>query len=450
MRTGIHLFTRDLRIQDNTALDEINKACDEVICCFILDDQQVEKNKYYSEKAARFMNASLKELDEELRKKGSRLNIFKGKTEEIIQRLLEEQKIDVLSCTKDYTPYARSREAKLTKICTQHNVKLTIHTDYLLHEAEEIRTKQGTPYSVFTPYYQSARGINVRKAKHEKKNKYSKKTLKGTTTIKGIEETATIKGGRKEGLRLLKRIKEYKDYKKERDIPALDATTHLSAHLKFGTVSIREAYWKIVEELGENHELIRQLHFRDFFTHIAYNNPHVFGKAYQKKYDKLRWSGKEEWFEAWCSGKTGYPIIDAGMRELNETGYMHNRVRMIVASFLVKDLHIDWRKGERYFATRLVDYDPCVNNSNWQWAASTGCDAQPYFRVFNPFRQQQRFDKECVYVKRWVQELQDLSAKEIHGLEKKRPDGLSQESYPQPIVEHKEMAAIAKAMYKQA
>ncbi len=223
--------------------------------------------------------------------------------------------------------------------------------------------------------------------------------------------------GRLAGLKLLKNVCSGKDYLAKRDIPSLDATSHLSAHLKFGTVSAREVFYALKALRGDAHPMIEQLYWRDFFTHVAYYFPHVFSGCFYEEYDAICWSRDKDIFLSWCEGSTGVPLVDAGMRELNTTGFMHNRVRMVVASYLVKDLHIDWRWGERYFATRLVDYDPALNNGNWQWAASTGCDHQPYFRIFNPWRQQGRFDPQCAYIKKWVPELKARTPKEILAME---------------------------------
>jgi deoxyribodipyrimidine photo-lyase len=253
-------------------------------------------------------------------------------------------------------------------------------------------------------------------------------------------------GGRARAQAILGAIGTHASYATDRDRMDRAGTTRLSAHHKFGTVSIRESYHTVAKTLGPGHPLIRQFYWRDFFTHIAWHFPHVFGHAFQRKYDSLIWRGREEWFEAWCAGRTGFPIVDAGMRELAATGFMHNRARMIVASFLVKDLHIDWRRGEQWFAQSLTDYDPAVNNGSWQWAASTGCDAQPYFRIFNPWLQQKRFDPDCVYIRRWVPELAETTPALIHGWH--TPTMLDTGSYPRPIVDHDTQKAGALAMFR--
>jgi deoxyribodipyrimidine photo-lyase len=244
---------------------------------------------------------------------------------------------------------------------------------------------------------------------------------------------------------ILKGIAVLKDYQVKRDIPSLDATSHLSSHHKFGTVSIREVYHAAVKHLGRDHTLVQELHWRDFFTHIAHHFPYVFGQSFDDRYEQLPWSQDQKRFKAWCDGLTGFPIVDAGMRQLNTTGFMHNRVRMITASFLVKDLHIDWKWGERYFASKLVDYDPAVNNGNWQWAASTGCDHQPYFRIFNPWLQQKRFDPECLYIKKWVEELKDVPVPVIHSWHEEH---VWKGAYLKPMVDHSKQAEAAKQMFK--
>ena len=254
-----------------------------------------------------------------------------------------------------------------------------------------------------------------------------------------------IKGGRKEALKILKNLDKFRNYDKIRDFPALNQTTQISAHNKFGTISIREVHNQIKEVLGENHTIMREIYWREFFSHILFHFPHAQKTSFKQKFQKIPWSKSKESFEKWSKGKTGFPIVDAGMRQLNETGFMHNRVRMIVASFLTKDLHIDWRLGEKYFGEKLIDYDPAVNSGNWQWAASTGCDSVPYFRIFNPWRQQERFDLNCEYIKKWIPELEKIEPKIIHNLWNKFPDNLN---YVKPMVTHKIEAEKTKMIFK--
>lgn len=308
------------------------------------------------------------------------------------------------------------------------------------------------PYTVFTPFYKNASQLHVAAPQQNQYSNYYQQEISFTDkqTLASLSRkhnpNLLVKGGRKEALALLKQAKTLENYAESRDIPAVNGTTKLSAHNKFGTLSIRELYSEIVKQFSQTHTLIKELYWRDFFTQITFYFPHVLGNAFHEKYNRISWANNEKYFRAWCEGRTGFPIVDAGMRELNTTGYMHNRVRMITASFLVKDLHIDWRLGEKYFAQKLVDYDPAVNNGNWQWAASTGCDAQPYFRIFNPWLQQQKFDPECLYIKRWLVELSHCNPRDIHALEKH--SGTSLANYPSAIIDHRIESQKAKLLYQ--
>jgi deoxyribodipyrimidine photo-lyase len=322
-----------------------------------------------------------------------------------------------------------------------------------LNAPETITKKDGSYYSIFTAFYKKAVMFNVQDPAKQQNGDWFNSAIKNsestaifTKILSKKNKQIAMSGGRKEGLHILKQLETLKNYNHDRDYPAI-TTSHLSAHLKFGTISVRETYHAIIEHLGRRHPLLRQLYWRDFFTHIGYHKPTVFGHAYHEKYNKLRWNNDKKLFAAWCAGTTGFPIVDAGMRELNTTGFMHNRVRMIVASFLVKDLHINWLWGEKYFAQQLVDYDPAINNGNWQWCASTGCDAQPYFRIFNPWLQQKKFDRDCSYIKKWIPELRDYDNKIIHNYFKDNSPHI--ESYPKSIVDHTQESKLAKKWYRE-
>jgi deoxyribodipyrimidine photo-lyase len=286
--------------------------------------------------------------------------------------------------------------------------------------------------------------------------------INNTTSLSSPTQLLLI-GTRKKYRELISALKYKfnKDNKQKEYINLLDNTaSHLSPYLKFGICSIREVYSIIQKELGFNHRLLRQLYWRDFYVYIGFHFPFVFTRPFQGRYRRksktnvIRWKNDPHEFEIWCNGKTGFPIVDAGMRELNESGYMHNRVRLITASFLVKDLHIDWRYGEIYFALKLVDYDPSINNGNWQWVASTGCDAQPFFRIFNPWLQQKKFDPNCNYIKKWIPELQGTTVNLIHEWYNTvnstidKSTKLSQiENYPRPIVEHQKEIMVTRELY---
>jgi deoxyribodipyrimidine photo-lyase len=442
MKKSLFLFRRDFRIDDNTALLQALTESDVVILAFIFNPEQLN-GEYKSDTAIQFMVSSLKELDAETRQKGAKLYFFEGTPVKIIKKIILSEKVNAVYVNEDYTPFSKKRDLEIGNLCKELGSEFYSFPDALLNSPGKVLKSDGSFYSKFTPFFNVAKKFDVltpnKISKKEFSKLYSKKialsdsSLLDTHSLK-LKNNLKLKGGRKEALGLLHNLGKYKGYSTERDYPELSSTTLLSAHLKFGTISVREAYWAIRKELGGFHELLKQLYWRDFFYHIASFNPEVFGHAFMKKFDSLKWENNKEYFKAWCEGKTGFPIIDAGMRELNETGYMHNRVRMIVSSFLVKDIHIDWRLGEKYFAQKLIDYDPCVNNGNWQWAASTGCDSQPYFRIFNPWLQQKKFDPDCKYIKKWVPELRELSAFSIHNLAHKGT--LLSKGYPEQIVDH--------------
>lgn len=449
---ALHIFRRDLRLNDNIALIEALKSSQAVIPCFIFDERQIENNAYKSNNCIQFMAHSLQALDTELRKKNSKLYFFYGISEDIIAQLLASLDIRAVFTNRDYTPFSRERDLIIERICHAVNVDFHSCADLLLHEPEEVMKSNHQPYTIFTPFFKKSLQLNVQSPRKNNYKNYYQKPIKFEDKLilkkllKIDNKNILLKGGRAEALSQLKLIKDLGDYQQIRDFPAIHGTTQLSAHNKFGAISIREFYAEIVKNFGEEHGLIKELYWRDFFTHIAFHYPHVFGESFYKKYDAIRWSQNQKHFTAWCEGLTGFPIVDAGMRELNVTGYMHNRVRMIVASFLTKDLHIDWRWGEKYFAQRLLDYDPAVNNGNWQWAASTGCDAQPYFRIFNPWLQQKKFDQDCIYIKKWIPELASIEPRIIHNLGTGKV--ILKADYPKPIINHAAESRKAKIIYK--
>lgn len=448
---ALHIFRRDLRLHDNTALIEALNLSKEVIPCFIFDKRQIENNRYKSDHCIQFMMNSLQNLDDAFQQKQSRLYYFYGIAEDIVAELLHQLPIQAVFVNRDYTPFSLHRDNAIEKHCRAQSLAFRTYADALLHEPEETLKSSHEPYTIFTPFFKRASLLSVATPQKNLHQHYyrEKISLENKKIIASLLQKnhaqLAIKGGRDEGLFLLKQIKTLADYQTVHDFPAIHGTSLLSAHHKFGTVSIRETYAVINQLFGKTHPLIRQLYWRDFFTHILFHFPSVLGHAFHAKYANIKWNNNQTYFQAWCSGQTGFPIIDAGMRELNSTGYMHNRVRMIVASFLTKDLHIDWRWGERYFAQKLIDYDPALNNGNWQWAASTGCDAQPYFRIFNPWLQQKKFDPNCVYIKRWLPELAHIDAEVIHTLY--RHTG-KLTNYSSPLVDHAIESQKAKHMYK--
>jgi deoxyribodipyrimidine photo-lyase len=424
----------------------------QVIPCFIFDKRQIDENDYKSNACLQFMAASLRELDTALQKKNGRLFCFYGIAEDIVAALLSSHDIDAVFVNRDYTPFSRKRDYAIEKICHQQGKAFHCHADALLHEPEACLKSNNEPYTIFTHFFKRAAMLPVNRPAVHRSHNYYQSAIAGSNhekldeLLKINNPQLAVTGGRQAGLQLIKKISQLADYQDKRNIPSENYTSHLSAHHKFGTISIRETHAAVISAFGRYHTLINELYWRDFFTHIAFHFPRVFGNAFNTKYQTIPWEQSTKLFDAWCNGMTGFPIVDAGMSELNTTCYMHNRVRMITASFLTKDLHVDWRLGEKYFARQLVDYDPAVNNGNWQWSASTGCDAQPYFRIFNPWLQQKKFDPECVYIKHWLPELANLNQFSIHQLADIPSKALM--NYPQPIVNHAAESQKSKELFK--
>ncbi|AEG00118.1 cryptochrome/photolyase family protein [Methylomonas methanica] len=444
---SLFIFRRDLRLYDNSGLNAALQQSEQVLACFIFDPRQIEPHAYQSQPGLQFMLEALQDLQQQFRTHQWQLGLYQGQPEQLVSRLHREQAFEAIFVNRDYTPFGRRRDADLQTFCRKQGLAFYSCADTLLNEPEHGLKSDGSAYQVFTAFYNRARLHPVALPQ----GLADGQLLDGEQNSDLIsrlqqDHSNALPGGRQAALQQLDQLTACRDYSQQRDFPALAATSNLSAYLKFGCCSVRETYYAVVESLGTEHPLLRQLYWRDFFTQIAFHFPRVFGHAFHERYDKIVWRNDREEFQAWTEGRTGVPIVDAGMRQLNQTGAMHNRVRMIVASFLVKDLHIDWRWGERYFARHLLDYDPCVNNGNWQWAASTGCDAQPYFRIFNPWLQQKKFDPDCVYIKHWVPELNNYTPALIHDWLKQPLAG----DYPPPIVEHGLRSQQAKVLFQQA
>ncbi len=450
LTTSLFIFRRDLRLTDNTALLAALEQSERVVPCFIFDPDQISnENRYKSNNAIQFMMDSLDDLAQQLEEKGGKLHLFYGKPADVVTTLIKENDLQAVFVNNDYTPFSIKRDKTLAGICAKRDVSFHAYHDALLNTPEATLKTDGTPYSIFTPYFNNASRLPIATPKQNKHTNYgsiSQTRAEVKDILEERNEQIFAHGGRTHAKKILAHLDRYTNYEQERNVPAINGTTGLAAHLKFGTCSIREAYHAIALALGKEHPLVRQLYWRDFFTHIAFHNPHVFGHAFNQKYENITWEHNLRKFSRWCTGTTGFPIIDAGMRQLNATGWMHNRVRMIVASFLVKDLLMDWRMGEQYFAIKLVDYDPAVNNGNWQWAASTGCDSQPYFRIFNPWLQQKEYDPDCRYIKQWVPELSKLSPAHIHEWHKTSVQPGS--PYPKPMVDHAVMSKQAIELFK--
>ncbi|MFX1566094.1 MAG: cryptochrome/photolyase family protein [Promethearchaeota archaeon] len=453
-QNALFIFRRDLRLEDNTGLINALEESKQVLPCFILDPRLLHQPSPHKN-ATQFMFEALHDLDNSLQRKQSHLNFFEGIPEDILPKLIASYNLDAVYINRDYSPFSQRRDARIQKICEDTKIAFKQFADALLNEPETITTKNNEPYKVFTPFFRKAFGIPISTPKKNTYTNYSliqqnqQKKRTPTLPVKKRKSANTLvgPGTRKACLDILDNLHTFKQYEISRDIPSQHGTTRLSAYIKFGLCSIREVFTAITNQLKPNHLLLKQLYWRDFYTHIAYHYPHVFTGAFRRRFNDIHWNADKILFETWCQGKTGFPIVDAGMQELNTTGWMHNRVRMIVASFLTKDLHINWQWGERYFASKLIDYDPAVNNGNWQWTASTGVDAQPFFRIFNPWRQQEKYDPDCTYIKQWIPALADIEPVIIHSWYKSTEFD-TQIKYPKPIVDHKQESQYSKELFK--
>jgi len=419
-KVSIFWFRRDLRLDDNHGLSEALKSPYPVLPIFIFDNQITDE---LDKKDARisFIYNQIKSISIQLKNTSSSVYCLKGKPSEVWQKLIDEFDIQEVYANEDYEPYAIQRDQKVAQLLHKKDVELNLFKDQVVFAKNEVLKGDGTPYTVFTPYKNKWLSI----FKKENLNGYSisySNFYKSNIPFPSISDL----GFERSAIKVLDyNLSQLENYEEIRNFPAKNQTSYLSPHLRFGTISPR----KIYKATWQNPTFVSELIWREFFMQILYHFPKVVDANFKAKYDLIAWRNDPNEFEKWKTGKTGYPMVDAGMRELNATGYMHNRVRMVVAGFLCKHLLIDWKWGEAYFAQKLLDYDLSANNGNWQWAAGTGCDAAPYFRVFNPTEQIRKFDNHLVYIKKWIPELETFE-------------------YPAPMVDHKMARVRAIDTYK--
>lgn len=412
-KISIFWFRRDLRLEDNVGLCQALASGFAVFPIFIFDETILEQLEDKKDRRVDYIHQALSAINLELKKYGSKLTSFYGKSLDIFQQLSEEYDIQSVFCNRDYEPKAIRRDTEIYTFFKNQNIPFKAFKDQVIFDKNDVVKNDGKPYTVYTPYSKKWKELLTEKDYQVHEADYTGFLKQNFTEIHSLKEI----GFQKTDMVFEKPILDLliiTEYDKYRDFPALQRTTQLGIALRFGTISIRKC---IEFALQHNQTWLSELIWREFFMQILYHFPKVVNQSFKAKYDNIQWRNNEQEFECWCAGKTGYPIVDAGMRQLNETGYMHNRVRMIVASFLCKHLLIDWRWGEAYFAQKLNDYDLSANNGNWQWAAGSGCDAAPYFRVFNPTTQTEKFDKNMEYIKKWLPEFET-------------------NDYPKPIVEH--------------
>jgi len=439
----IFWFRRDLRLEDNAGFYRALKNEKNVLPLFIFDREILDKLENKKDTRVEFIYDEIMRLHAELKEEGSTILVRYGTPEKVWKKLLKEYTIESVYTNHDYEPYAKKRDAAIEAILSKKNIPFKTYKDHVIFEKDEVVKKDGDPYVVFTPYskvwkakLKSRMVKNTADTLSEKisyyfkpypNRKYFKHLLQTkpeeiiTLQEMGFERTDQSIPDRSVSKKLVKH------YDETRNFPAINGTTQLSIHFRFGTISIRD---KALKGKRLNETFLSELIWRDFYAMILDHFPHVADGPFREKYTQIEWRNNEKEFKAWCEGQTGYPIVDAGMRQLNQSGYMHNRVRMITASFLTKHLLVDWQWGEAYFAEKLLDYDLASNNGGWQWAAGTGTDAAPYFRIFNPYTQATKFDKQEEYIKEWVPEF-------------------GTEEYPEPIVDHKEARERCLRVYKE-
>ena len=423
--TTLCWFRRDLRLQDNAALYYALKENNEVLPLFIFDTVILNALEDRSDCRVSFIHQSITYLKQQLEEVGSSLLVLHGNPVNIFKKLRPKS----VYANHDYEPYALERESAIQKELSKRGIPFKTFKDQVIFEKNEILKQDGKPYTVFTPYSKKWKEkLNAFYLKSYPVEKY----FKNLTQITPLPLLSiTDLGFQPTEMKFPDRVVKsaiVENYHRQRNFPAIKGTTRLSVHLRFGTIGIR----KLVQTaLRKNETWLNELIWREFYQMILYQFPKVVTHSFKSAYDRIEWRNDQQEFKAWCEGKTGYPIVDAGMRELNKTGFMHNRVRMIVASFLTKHLLIDWRLGESYFAKKLLDFDLASNNGGWQWAAGSGCDAVPYFRIFNPELQARKFDPKDEYIKKWVPEFQSGE-------------------YPAPIVDHKVARERALKAYRAA
>ena len=458
---SLFIFRRDLRIQDNIGFNQACQTGEPVYPIFILNPEQIDstKNPYFSHNSVQFMCESLHDLNREL---NQHLSLYHGNIEDVLTEIFKTGHIQRVFFNLDHTGYSQRRDAGIIALAAKYHIECITPDDVGVLPVGTVKTSTGLIYSKFTPFYEKIRVKKVPKplptlsvAKchlaqlHLKKYNYAIRKL---DAFYHVNPHILVHGGRKEGLLRLKEMKHtVNHYNKTHDYP-IYSTTHLSAYLKYGCISAREAYY-LMKTLNKSaaDPLIRQLFWRDFYLGIARQHPEIMkGKPLKPSYANIKWQGTASQLNRWKKGVTGFPIVDAGMREMNTTGYMHNRSRLITSGFLIKTLLCNWRDGEKYFAQSLVDYDFANNNGGWQWSSGSGADSQPYFRILNPWIQGTKVDPDAEYIKKWIPELRDVAVKDIHNWDTaytKYPHLKSH--YPAPCVDYTKQKELALKMYNE-
>ena len=449
-KSALHWFRRDLRLADNKALAAAIESFARVHCVFVFDTEILDALDSRNDRRVEFIQRSVEELATAMAAQGGKLIVLHGRAREEIPRLARQLRVDCVFANRDYEPAAIARDASVADALSDDGIAFIRTKDQVIFEQDELLSGEGRPYTVFGAYRRSWLKRLPEADLQPAASADGRGRLAGQVQAAdlpsladlGFEATNLLQVGVMPGasgaLRALQAfLPRMPDYRQARDHPAEDGVSYLSVHLRFGTISIRRLVKEALRDNGDGARAwLDELIWRDFYFSILYLFPHVIERAFRQELQHLSFSNRQDHFDAWCEGRTGYPLVDAGMRQLNHTGYMHNRLRMLTASFLVKDLHVDWRWGERYFAARLNDFDLAANNGGWQWAASTGNDAQPWFRIFNPVLQSRRFDADGRFIRRHVPELAAWESKFIHEPWKTTSSVGGSGGYPPPLVDH--------------
>ncbi|HEY9099223.1 MAG TPA: deoxyribodipyrimidine photo-lyase [Thiobacillus sp.] len=460
-------FRRDLRDDDHAALYHALKRSGQVFCVFVFDRDILDALSDPADRRLAFIHASVTELQQMLQARGGGLIVQYGVARDEVPRVAVELKVDAVFFNHDDDPTARARDAAVEAALSAHAISVHTSKDAVLFEREEVLTAAGTPYSVYTPYKKAwLKTLTPYYLQAYPVDRYVDRLAAHSTAIPGLQAMGFVPTnlaelklptGMSGATQLLDDFMDRIDrYQEARDFPAIKGPSHLSVHLRFGTVSIRQLAAAAWQQGGRGAQTwLSELIWRDFYHQILWHRPDVAaGHTFKPQYDDLPWPNPPGHFEAWCEARTGYPLVDAAMRQLNQTGYMHNRLRMVTASFLTKDLLVDWRLGERYFAEKLIDFDLAANNGGWQWAASVGCDAQPWFRIFNPVTQSKKFDAQGRFIRRYLPELTAVPDASIHApwrltaAEQTEMGVRIGRDYPLPIVDHAEQRQQALDLFK--
>lgn len=401
----IFWFRRDLRLHDNVGFFHALKEKANVLPIFIFDPEILDKLPK-NDARVNFIHDEITKMNSTLRSKGSGVSILHGKPIEVFQDLIKKHSLASVYTNRDYEPYAQERDKAISELLSSHNIEFKTFKDQVIFERDEITKADGNPYVVYTPYSRKWLEHFTAPESYPSEDFLERCIQNDNLPYLSLEEIG-FEPTKTPVPNFILNPRLIQEYEETRNFPALDQTSKLGPHLRFGTVSIRQMVTQASKE--DNPTFLKELIWREFFMQILWHFPHTKDRAFKSKYDRIEWRNNEEEFKKWCEGNTGYPLVDAGMRQLNQTGFMHNRVRMLVGSFLCKHLLIDWRWGEAYFAEKLHDYEMASNVGNWQWVAGSGVDAAPYFRIFNPTSQVQKFDQKMEYIKKWVPEFQELT-----------------------------------------